>query len=500
MAPTPALPFQNAVQGILAIPLDALWDDRQMKLPHVQEWPYVEADVPVSRAMLTGENERAIKKLLSFDNPEFFKALNNGHDVTGIARRIRAYEKHRQLYYLPRHAPFRKLGIREPRPRFPPTEKLPWEFTKKLRPDQHAPFAALKHQLIYKKDGVLVLSCGKGKTVIATAAFGWAQAPALAVVTQLFIAQQWKDALLSFTNIPEDRIGFIGDGKNEWDKDFVISTVQSLAKKEDLPPEFYRRFGVVFFDEVHRLGAPLFSRVVPVFTGVRIGLTATLERPDGMHKLFMLHVGKKFFEDRKQQLIPRVYFVHTPVQKNVSGFRQWGRSGKLSMAKIVTHLSRLDYRREFVIDLIREAHSKDRTVLVLSERVDELKVYQEVLGEEAGLCIGALSQVEREHSLNKPIILATAQLVKEGLDKPSIDTLLCEYPQSSEAFSEQAAGRILRVEDEKRPPKIVVLVDSGVYAANGRGSDSPRYYPFVAKAKKMQETFRKLGYEIMKPV
>lgn len=486
---SPSLPPSVGPQ----IALDALWDDESMKLPRVSEWPVGEADVPILRSTLTHEQEATICRFLSFDNPEYFKALNSGQAVDGIPRYLRAYEKTRSLYRLPRHAPFRKFGIREPRFVIPKTEMLPWEFTKTLRENQHAPFEALKHQLIYRKDGVLVLSCGRGKTIIATAAFAWQQRPTLAIVTQLFIAQQWKDALLTFTNIPEDRIGLIGDGKNEWNKDFVISTVQSLAKRDDLPPDFYRRFGIIFFDEVHRLGAPLFSRVVPVFTGVRIGLTATLERTDGMHKLFMLHVGEKFYEDRSQQLIPRVYFLPTPVQKDVSGFRQWGGHRKLNMAKIVTHLSRLDYRREFVLGLIQRAFKKNRKVLLLSERKDELFAYREILGDDSGLCIGSMSQDERQQSLQKPIILATAQLVKEGLDKADIDTLVIEFPQSSEAFSEQAAGRILRMDDSKRSPKIYVLVDSGVYV----GKEN-RYYPFTVKAKKMAQTFRKLNYEIIR--
>jgi superfamily II DNA or RNA helicase len=249
-------------------------------------------------------------------------------------------------------------------------------------------------------------------------------------------------------------------------------------------------------DEVHRLGAPLFGRVVPIFTGVRIGLTATLERPDGMHQLFMMHVGKTFYEDRQQQLIPRVYFIHTPVKKNVNGFRQWGGNGKLNIAKIVTHLSRLDYRREFVVKLINEAYEKNRKVLTLSERKDELAALHETLGEDSGMCIGPMSQEDRLASLRKPIILATAQLVKEGLDEPLIDTLLIEYPQSSAAFSEQAAGRILRVNDVKRPPVIVVLVDSGVFVEEG----NERRYPFLDKARKMQQTFKKLNYDIVKGV
>lgn len=470
-----------------------------MRLPKLTDWPVSEADVVVGRHLLSSEQEHALQTMLRFDNPEFFKAQNSGQDTEGIARWIKAYERSPRMYRLPRHAPFQRLGIRSPRTLIPPTVRLPWSFNSTLRPTQVAAFDALRQHLTRQKDGILVLSCGKGKTVLATAAFGWLQRPALAVVTQLFIAKQWKKELLQHTNIPEDRIGFVGDGYAEWDKDFVIATIQTLAKKE-FPWQFYRRFGLVFYDECHRLGAHYFGRVAPMFTGIRIGLTATLERTDKMEQLFMLHLGRVLYEDRSQDLIPRVYFVKTPTQKDVSGFRQWGRHGKLNMAKIVTHLSRLDYRQEFITDLTVDAVERRRKVLLLSERRQELVTLHELLTQRkiaSGVCVGQMKQDAREASLEQPVVLATAQLVKEGLDKKEIDTLIIVYPQSSESFTEQAAGRILRLDDEKRPPVIVVLVDSGCYAKEGYRE---KIFPFVQKARRMEATFRKLGYQIVRKV
>jgi superfamily II DNA or RNA helicase len=469
-----------------------------MRLPSLPPWPRGEADVLVARHLLTSEQEHAIKSVLRLENPNWHKALNNGQPVDGIPRWLRVYEQYDRFYRLPRHAPFQRMGIATPQIVFPETKKLPWEFTGQLRPNQDAPFAALRSQLIRRRDGILVLSCGKGKTVLAAAGFGWLQRPAVAVVTQLFIAKQWKKELLQHTNIPEDRIGFIGDGYAEWDKDFVIATIQTLSQK-DFPPEFYRRFGIFYADEVHRLGSKFFSRVAPMFTGIRIGLTATLERSDGMEKLFQFHLGRPFYEDKSQDLIPRVYFVRTPTEKDVTGFKQWG-TGKLNMAKIVTHLSRLDYRQDFIVGQIADAVERGRKVLVLSERREELTVLQERLAARnirAGICVGGMSQELREQALEERVILATAQLVKEGLDKKDIDTLILLYPMSSESFAEQAAGRILRLDDAKRPPVIVVLVDYGCYARVGY--DAVRR-PFTMKAKRMESTFTKLNYAIARKV
>ena len=480
-------------------PLDAACHTISMQLPKLTHWPKGEADVLVSRALLSKDQEQQIKSLLSLENPQFHKALNSGQNVDGIPRYLRVYEKYPSMYRLPRHAPFQRLGLSTPRLIFPDTELLPWEFTGTLREEQVPAFAALRGQLVRRKDGILVLSCGKGKTVLATAAFGWQQRPALAVVTQLFIAQQWKDALLQFTDIPEERIGLIGDGHDEWDRDFVVATIQTLAQK-DFPWEFYRRFGLVFYDECHRLGAQQFGRVAPMFTGQRIGLTATLQRSDKMEQLFMFHLGSVFYEDKSQQLVPRVYFVRTPAEKNVKGFR-W-RSPHLNIAKVITHLSKMDYRQEFVLGLLVDAREKQRKILALSERKAELLELHERLEwcqQESGICVGSLhgrkmSEEVKQAALRKPIILATSQLVKEGLDKKDIDTLVLLYPQGSESFTEQSAGRILRLDDDKRPPVIVVLVDVGVYDGH------PDRQPFTTKARRMEATFKKLGYEIVRGV
>ena len=517
-AAAPSLPSgrENAVQSRWNA-LDGAWHTfpfTLMKLPQILPWPKAEADVVVGKAFLSPEQALSLRTYLTFSNPAYFQKLKEGADTTGVDPHIEVYEEYPTMFRVPRHTPFRKIGLPEPRPVFSETRKLEWEFTGKFRDKiQEEAFLALRHQLIYRQDGILVLSAGKGKTVLATAGFGWLQRPTLAIVTQLFIGEQWKESLLEFTNIPEERIGVIGDGKYDWrDKDFVIGTVQTLSKK-DFPWKFYRNFGLVYFDEVHRLGAEQFGRVAPIFTGIRIGLTATLERSDKKHEIFMLHVGKVFFENKEQQLIPRIYFVKTLVKKDISGFRQWRqRRGQLNMAKIVTHLSRIETRQLQIRLLIYQAFVKDRKVLYISERKEELMAIESLLladdmcsREDVGICVGSLDgrkmeQDVRQAALRKPIILATSQLVKEGLDKPDIDTLIIGYPQSSEIFTEQAAGRILRLDDAKKRPVIVVLVDSGCFVEETYQGVWQKRRPFKRKAEAMRATFKKLGYEIVRDI
>jgi superfamily II DNA or RNA helicase len=172
----------------------------------------------------------------------------------------------------------------------------------------------------------------------------------------------------------------------------------------------------------------------------------------------------------------------------------------------VTHLSRLDYRQEFILDLLNDAYARGRKTLFLSERKEELQSLERALHlthpkKVVGICVGSLEgkkmpQEDKERALACPIILATAQLVKEALDKKEIDTLIIGFPQSSASFAEQASGRILRLDDDKKPPIVVVLVDYDVYVEE----KGMKRRPFVQKAQQMQATFKRLGYKIIREV
>jgi superfamily II DNA or RNA helicase len=481
-----------------------------MLLPHFREHPIAESVVAIDKRQLEKEKLQEIKRLLTFSNQQYFQRQEIGEDTEGVDPYIFAFQETGAVLWLPRHLTWQKLGLRIPRPIFPKTRRLPWELKPNfvLRDYQEPAFDALTKQLTRRQDGILVLSCGKGKTVLAVAGFCWMQTPTLAIVTQLFIGEQWKKELVNLTDIPEERIGLIGKGKCEWkDKDFVIATIQSLAQKE-FPYAFYRRFGLIYYDEVHRLGAHHFGTVAPMFSGVRIGLTATLDRPDGMERMFQLHIGKRFYEDKKQELIPQIYFMSSPTSLDLKGYRMWKRRGKLNFAKIITHLSRDEARQAMVLRWINKAYIRDRKVMLLSDRKEELVAYEDYLKScewcgrgDVGVVVGSLDgrtmpQETREKNLRCPVILATAQLVKEGLDKKDIDTLIILYPKSSPGFAEQAVGRILRLDDEKKPPKVYIMVDRDCFLMESNGGQWYKRRPFLAQAKAMQRTFERLGYTI----
>lgn len=460
-----------------------------------------------------------IKSDLTFSNRAFYQAQKRGVKTDGIPQYFYGFQEYsiddKPVIEVPCFIDWDQYGLPEP-PLVPHRAEQIDSVTPHVtyRANQREAARALDVQLSTQRSGILSLACGKGKTVLSVA--GWAAmerpVPAIAITTTRKIAGQWMDRLREFTDITEDDIGYIGEGKNDWrGKKFVVAIINTLAL-QTFPDDFYKYFGVVFFDECHRLGAPFFSTVARQFHGVRIGLSATWERSDGLEQLFMLHLGPVFFEDRTQAVIPDVYFAETPIALDLNNYRMWkgrGRQGDVNHAKVITELSRNTERHDFIMRHVLDAHMRRRKVLVLSDRKEELLALLEQAPDGvAGICVGSLdgrsqSKEIQDEALAKPIVLATTQLVKEGLDKPDIDTLFILYAQSNASFAEQAAGRILRQLEGKQPPVIVVMNDRGLFLDELSGAFQSRRVervrPFQRICKRMQENFERLGYNIKRP-
>jgi len=158
--------------------------------------------------------------------------------------------------------------------------------------------------------------------------------------------------------------------------------------------------------------------------------------------------------------------------------------------------------------LVQKAVLQKRKILVLGDRKEELVAHHETLGKKlSGICVGSLdgrsiSQDEKKLALKKQVVLATSQLVKEGLDQPDIDTLVILNPQSNRTFAEQAAGRILRQHAGKQTPLIVVLYDAHCWLDESRGyrATPTRTYPFKATCQQMERHFKALKFNVKRSV
>ncbi|OFM87084.1 helicase [Corynebacterium sp. HMSC063A05] len=148
--------------------------------------------------------------------------------------------------------------------------------------------------------GVVVLPCGAGKTIVGAAAMVDAQRTTLILVTNTVAGRQWRDELLQRTSLTEDEIGEYSGEKKEI-RPVTIATYQVVTRKtkgEYRALELFdsRDWGLIIYDEVHLLPAPVFRMSADLQSRRRLGLTATLVREDGREGDVFSLIGPKRYD------------------------------------------------------------------------------------------------------------------------------------------------------------------------------------------------------------
>jgi DNA excision repair protein ERCC-3 len=148
--------------------------------------------------------------------------------------------------------------------------------------------------------GVIVLPCGAGKTLVGAAAMAQAQATTLILVTNTVAGRQWKRELIARTSLTADEIGEYSGERKEI-RPVTIATYQVITRKtkgEYRHLELFdsRDWGLVIYDEVHLLPAPVFRMTADLQSRRRLGLTATLVREDGREGDVFSLIGPKRYD------------------------------------------------------------------------------------------------------------------------------------------------------------------------------------------------------------
>jgi len=148
--------------------------------------------------------------------------------------------------------------------------------------------------------GVVVLPCGAGKTLVGAGAMAKARATTLILVTNTVSARQWKDELVKRTSLTEDEIGEYSGTRKEV-RPVTIATYQVLTtRRKGVYPHLElldaRDWGLIVYDEVHLLPAPIFRMTADLQARRRLGLTATLVREDGREGEVFSLIGPKRYD------------------------------------------------------------------------------------------------------------------------------------------------------------------------------------------------------------
>ncbi len=307
--------------------------------------------------------------------------------------------------------------------------------------------------------GIISLRCGGGKTVLSLHIISVLQVKTLVVVHKDFLMTQWRDRIIEF--LPNARIGKIQQNTIDIDnKDIVLAMVQSLSMKEYEDGTF-DSFGLAVFDECHHLGAEVFQKsMAKVASKYSLGLSATPKRKDGLTKVFEWFIGPIVFSQKTKnedyaevQLIPSD-FDDIQYHKIELNFRR-----EPCLPKMINNICNYLPRTQLIVDLIIRYNKEGRTILILSDRREHLTTLYTMLSEYSrGFYVGGMKPNELRESQTKDILLATFSMASEGMDIPSLDTVILSSPKSD---VEQSVGRIFRKKacDRKFHPLIIDIQD-----------------------------------------
>ena len=329
-----------------------------------------------------------------------------------------------------------------------------------VRKNQEAAWKALKSA----NNGILNLACGKGKTFLALAKIAHSRTRTLIIAPQVAHLKNWESELKKFFNFT-GTIGWIRGSKCEAG-DIVFATVQTIAKDPDKFSAFLEdnQIGMAIYDECHCMSARYFSKAASVIqSGKRIGLSATPNRKDRNEGIFTAHVGKVFYSDITQELVPTVYVKTTPI-KLQDARKHIGSESHI--ARLRNYLIEHDDRNKFICDLISKKLKEGRTVYVLSHSVSHVEWLSEQF-DGSTFIHGGVAADKRVDLLNSgnPVI-ATIAIGREAYNRVDLDTLFLVTPFAADSHSaitlEQSVGRILRASPNKLDPEVFIFRDPDV--------------------------------------
>jgi len=314
--------------------------------------------------------------------------------------------------------------------------------------------------------GVVVLPCGAGKTIVGAAAMAHAKATTLILVTNTIAARQWREELLLRTTLNEDEIGEYSGSKKEI-RPVTIATYQVMTKKKNGVYSHLDLFdthdwGLIIYDEVHLLPAPIFRFTADIQSRRRLGLTATLVREDGLEGEVFSLIGPKRFDVPWKEIEAQGYIAPAEcIEVRVTLTEQ----ERLAYATAepenkYRHCATTVTKRKIVEELVK--HHADDQVLVIGQYIDQLDELQAVLN--VPIIKGDTPIKEREHLFGlfrqgKIKCLVVSKVANFSIDLPEASVAI----QVSGAFGSrqeeaQRLGRILRPKADGRTARFYSIV------------------------------------------
>ena len=339
-------------------------------------------------------------------------------------------------------------------------KKIKVKFKGELRPKQKPVVEKYMKHIKKKGSGLLALHTGFGKTCLALNIISRIKLKTIIIVHKEFLLRQWIERIEQF--LPDAKVGKIQAKTIDTEgKDIVICMLQSLSMK-DYPKEMFKEYGFMIVDEVHHLGAEVFSRAFfKIVTKYALGLSATIKRKDGLTKVIKWFLGDvvcKLERKGEDNVLVKAINYETndeDFNKVETDFR-----GQIKYTTMIKKICEFNRRSEFILkvlgDLLKE--NKDQQIMILGHQKKLLQYLHDAIRHRTmatvGYYIGGMKEKDLKISEGKKVIIATYAMAEEGLDIKTLTTLIMATPKVDVT---QSVGRILR---QKHKQAVVVdIVD-----------------------------------------
>lgn len=425
----------------------------------------IEKNLIIPKKYIFKELAAFLSDNLNFFNQEYAVKQRMGLSTYGTERFFKMIEKDIENIYIPR-------GFLSTLIEYLNKQKIPFILNDRRTntDDVHLKISTtLFHYQIQaleattdKDTGILVAPPGSGKTVMGLELISRKKQPALIMVHRKQIADQWIQRIEDFMNISKKKIGQVVGTKKNIQSPITVAMVQSLSRFESLT-KLAEMFGTVIVDECHHMPAKMFRKVITQLKPRYLfGLTATPQRKHNDEKLITLYLGPILYEIKDADL------SKTATAKVIQETKTFNRVTvnvhmrhsilslpfKVSAKNQQIALKTLCFdttRNEYIIQDIRQAVREGKRCLAISERKEHLLILAEYLKKDYETIIlsGDLSQSKRKLIEKQiltghfQIILATGQLIGEGVHFPHLDALFLVYPFAFDGKLTQYIGRIL---------------------------------------------------------
>jgi len=302
--------------------------------------------------------------------------------------------------------------------------------------------------------GVLVLPCGAGKTIIGIAAMARCSCATLILTSNVTSVRQWKREIIEKTSLTEDQVGeYSGAAKDV--RPITIATYQIMTHRGSKSDAFShmqlfheREWGLIIYDEVHLLPAPVFRATADIQATRRLGLTATLIREDGREEDVFSLVGPRRYEMAWKELeakgwIATVACKEIRVPLSAADRDHYAASGARQQFRIAgENAAKLD-----VIDQLLQLHTKEQK-LIIGQYLDQLERIAAHTG--APLISGEMAHDDREKLYQQfksgsiPLLIVS-KVANFAVDLPDAAVAIqVSGSYGSRQEEAQRLGRILR--------------------------------------------------------